>query len=102
MDNTIKLRVILLCFAFTIFGYIVGNFNTLKADFCAPKISQENTYNDTIEDTSSSVYIIKEGDTLEKVAKLFSTSKEALMKENKIKTENVLTGTALVIPETKK
>lgn len=99
MDNTIKLRVILLCFVFAIFGYTIGNFNTLKAQFCAPNTEQTVSQADVPDDINSSIYITKEGDTLEKVAKLFNVSKESLIKENNLKTTNFSTGTMFLIPK---
>lgn len=47
--NTIKLKVVLLCFIFFAVGYTVANFNTLKEKFCEPKqiqntsLEEENT-----------------------------------------------------------
>lgn len=97
MDNTIKLRVILLCFVFAIFGYAAGNFNTLKAQFCAPNAEQTVSQSDIPDNDSSSIYITKEGDTLDKVARLFNIPKETLVKQNNLNSEKLSAGTMIII-----
>lgn len=58
--NTLKLKIVLLCFVFFGVGYTVANFNKIKEKFCEPKqiqnttLEEENTPNseDTLNATS--------------------------------------------------
>lgn len=45
--NTLKLKVVLLCFFFFIVGYTVANFNTLKAKFC--DVGKSNQINEQVD-----------------------------------------------------
>lgn len=110
--NTLKLKVVLLCFIFFVAGYTVANFNTLKAKFCEiKKISSvqnsDSGSSDELYTTSGplrtsdeniSVYEVKKGDTLDSVSKLFNVSKEVIIIENKLKDKTLSTGEFLTIP----
>lgn len=98
MDNTLKLRVILLCFVFAIFGYAIGNFHTLKAKFCEVGQTPTQTTISTEDMDSASIYIVKNGDTLDSISKLFNVSKEAIITVNKLAFPNLVTGSTLIIP----
>ncbi|MFA6608331.1 MAG: hypothetical protein WCT07_00225 [Candidatus Paceibacterota bacterium] len=58
--NTLKLKIVLLCFVFFAVGYTVANFNKIKEKFCEPKriqnilLEEESTSNleDTLNATS--------------------------------------------------
>lgn len=89
----------LLCFVFAIFGYTIGNFNTLKERFCSNTSKQENLVTEsgnTLNDTAS-IYVVKEGDSLETVSKLFGVSKEYIMTTNNMKSEKISKGDIILI-----
>lgn len=109
-DGFHKLQIVLLCIIFFGVGYVVANFNTLKERFCATKetildtsakFNPINTLSgDYDEPLSQTIHLIKSGDTLDSIAKLYGVTKEALMKENNLKTEKISTEEILLIPTT--
>jgi LysM repeat protein len=109
--NTLKLKVVLLCFIFFVVGYTVANFNTLKAKFCEIKEISSVQNNDSkpsdveqvtygtlrTSDENISIYEVKKGDTLDSVSRLFNVSKKAIMVQNKMKTEEISEGDMIII-----
>ena len=96
--NTLKLKVVVLCFFFFTVGYIVATFNT-KAKTHESKVLTENKLPEYSYEEPVTVYQIKYGDTLDSIAKLFGITKEALMKENGLKLDEAFDGGWLRIPK---
>lgn len=93
--NTLKLKVVVLCFFFFTVGYVVATFNakTPETKVLIEKNLPEYPYEEPV-----TVYQIKYGDTLDSIAKLFGVTKEAIMKENGLEVDMHVSGGWLKIP----
>lgn len=96
--NTLKLKVVVLCFLFITVGYIAGSYITKNKYQEKVESPVENKVVEYPENDAMTVYQIKYGDTLDSIAKLFGVTKEAIMKENGLTMDIPTNGGWLRIP----